>query len=76
MELLEGHSQEITAAALQLVELQHEEDMQEGTEEEKDEVPSSTSAEIKNICNRWNNVQAFIEKHHPDKTVLTSGPFQ
>ncbi|XP_060794322.1 tigger transposable element-derived protein 1-like [Neoarius graeffei] len=72
VELLEDHKQEPTTE--ELVDLQREQVkvmQEEHSGEEEEEVVDASSAEIKAICNKWSEVQAFIEKHHPDKTVAS-----
>ncbi|KAF2361995.1 DDE superfamily endonuclease domain [Trinorchestia longiramus] len=68
--LVEEHRQELTTE--ELIDLQHQQDtvMQEQLLGEKNkDMLNVSSALIEEICCKWNEVQAFIEKHHHNKTV-------
>ena len=71
-ELLDAHNQELTTE-----ELQHLQQQQTVAEEhamgEEDAGASSSisSSEIKEICAKWIEVESFVEKHHPDKSVAS-----
>ena len=70
-ELVEEHTQELTTD--ELIQLHKEqqreviEELSSGEEEvKKDTIPSS---EIKKALKNWEELQNFIEKHHPNKEV-------
>ncbi|XP_060679998.1 tigger transposable element-derived protein 1-like [Hemiscyllium ocellatum] len=70
MELVEDHRQELSME--DLVELQQEQVkvmQQEHSGEEEEEKEDVSSVQIKDICSKWSEVQAFVERHHPNKTV-------
>ncbi|XP_060681089.1 uncharacterized protein LOC132815825 [Hemiscyllium ocellatum] len=70
MELVEDHRQEISTE--DLVELQQEQVkviQQEHSGEEEEEREGVSSVQIKDICSKWSEVQAFVERHHPNKTM-------
>ncbi|GCC22655.1 hypothetical protein chiPu_0001043 [Chiloscyllium punctatum] len=69
-ELVEDHRQELSTE--DLVELQQEQVkvmQQEHSGEEEEEREDVSSVQIKDICSKWSEVQAFVERHHPNKTV-------
>ncbi|XP_033001754.1 tigger transposable element-derived protein 1-like [Lacerta agilis] len=65
-ELVEEHDHELTTQ--ELVELQAEA-MQEQASLEEEEATEErlSSKELRDICQQWENVQAFAQRHHPDK---------
>ncbi|XP_067135000.1 tigger transposable element-derived protein 1-like [Centruroides vittatus] len=69
-ELVEDHSTELTTEELEHLQNEQQrilaEDMSSGEEEGKEDIPSSV---IKEICAKWGDVQAFVEKSHPDTMV-------
>ncbi|XP_023235463.1 uncharacterized protein LOC111634854 [Centruroides sculpturatus] len=70
-ELLKDHQNELTTEELiamqeEQMKVLQEEHSSEESEKAREEI---TSAEIKEICRKWNDVQEFIEKHHPNKVV-------
>lgn len=69
VELLEDHSQELTPEELIELQLEQVKAMEEEHSAEEQDVPDASTAEIKDIGSKWSEVQAFIEKHHADKTV-------
>ncbi|GCC31773.1 hypothetical protein chiPu_0010234 [Chiloscyllium punctatum] len=69
-ELVENHRQEFSAE--DLVELQQEQVkvmQEEHSGEEEEEREDVSSVQIKDICSKWSEVQAFVERPHPNKTV-------
>ena len=64
-ELVQDHSTELTTE--ELVYIQNEQE-QSFKDEEKTE-QSIPSASIKEICSKWNNVQAFVKKYQCDIVV-------
>ncbi|XP_066978517.1 tigger transposable element-derived protein 1-like isoform X3 [Macrobrachium rosenbergii] len=71
-ELVEDHREELTTE--ELLELQSEQVKAIHKElllEEEEDREKITSAQIKDICSKWSEVQEFIEKHHPDKVVAS-----
>ncbi|GCC24859.1 hypothetical protein chiPu_0003262 [Chiloscyllium punctatum] len=69
-ELVEDHRQELSTE--DLVELQQEQVkvmQREHSGEEEEEREDVSSVQIKDICSKWSEVQAFVERHHPNKNV-------
>lgn len=71
IELLQDHNQELTAEELMELQLEQVKAVEEEYLVGEQEVPDASTVEIKDICNKWSEVQAFIEKYHPDKTVTS-----
>ncbi|GCC29115.1 hypothetical protein chiPu_0007552 [Chiloscyllium punctatum] len=69
-ELLEDHRQELSTE--DLVELQQGQVkvmQEEHSGEEEEEREDVSSVQIKDICSKWSEVQAIVERPHPNKTV-------
>ncbi|KAM9457775.1 tigger transposable element-derived protein 1-like isoform 1-T1 [Clarias gariepinus] len=69
-ELLEEHVQELTTDELMDLHCENqpieEISPEEGEKETEESLPSN---EIKEICQKWERLQDFVEKHHPNKAV-------
>ncbi|XP_023213531.1 tigger transposable element-derived protein 1-like [Centruroides sculpturatus] len=68
-ELLKDHQNELTTEELVAMQEEQMKVLQEEHSSEEEAREEITSAEIKKICKKWNDVQEFIEKHHPNKDV-------
>ncbi|CAI5768505.1 zinc finger protein 397-like isoform X1 [Podarcis lilfordi] len=67
-ELVEEHDHELTTQ--ELVELQAEAaQVQASLEEEEATEERLSSKELRDICQKWKDVQAFAQRHHPDKDL-------
>lgn len=74
VELAEYLRQELTTD--EVAELEHEQmkiilEEHSGEEEQVVKRVNVSSADKKEVCSKWSEVQAFIEKHHPNKTVTS-----
>ncbi|KAM4048885.1 tigger transposable element-derived protein 1-like [Anomaloglossus baeobatrachus] len=72
-ELVEEHDQELTTNELMDLHLEQQKEVMmvisSGEEEEEKSEESLTSNEIWEMCEMWETVQTFVEKHHPNKAV-------
>ncbi|XP_023240159.1 tigger transposable element-derived protein 1-like [Centruroides sculpturatus] len=68
-ELLKDHQNELTTEELVAMQEEQMKVLQEEHLSEEEAREEIISAEIKEICRKWNDVQEFIEKHHPNKVV-------
>ncbi|XP_069936056.1 tigger transposable element-derived protein 1-like [Cherax quadricarinatus] len=68
-ELVEDHREELTTEELQELHLEQYQTTAENlaSEEEEEEVDEVPSSKIKEICAKWNVVQMFVEKYHPEQ---------
>ncbi|XP_053247701.1 tigger transposable element-derived protein 1-like [Podarcis raffonei] len=71
-ELVEEHGAELTAEELQNILLEQQkaaaEEMSSEEEESRESVPT---AKIKEMFAKWAEMQAFVEKYHPDKAAVS-----
>ncbi|XP_077785648.1 uncharacterized protein LOC144327885 [Podarcis muralis] len=66
--LVEEHDHELTTQ--ELVELQAEAAQEQASLEEEEATEERLSSkELKDICQKWKDVQAFAQRHHPDKDL-------
>ncbi|KAF2358657.1 hypothetical protein FHG87_010586 [Trinorchestia longiramus] len=70
-ELVEGHSSELTTEELLYLQQQQQQDLAQEQESSEDEdvCEEASSAVINGMCAKWGELQAFVEKYHPDTTV-------
>ncbi|XP_077782983.1 uncharacterized protein LOC144327444 [Podarcis muralis] len=67
-ELVEEHDHELTTQ--ELVELQAEAAQEQASLEEEEATEERLSSkELRDICQKWKDVQAFAQRHHPDKDL-------
>uniref|UniRef100_A0A670I9I9 DDE-1 domain-containing protein n=1 Tax=Podarcis muralis TaxID=64176 RepID=A0A670I9I9_PODMU len=67
-ELVKEHDHELTTQ--ELVELQAEAAQEQASLEEEEATEERLSSkELRDICLKWKDVQAFAQRHHPDKHV-------
>ncbi|XP_069164988.1 uncharacterized protein [Procambarus clarkii] len=71
-ELVEEHNKELTTEELQALQKEQQEDPAEEVSpvEEDEAVANVPSAEVKKVCQMWEEMQTFIEKTHPEKAVV------
>lgn len=70
IENVENHTEELTTEEPVKLQNEHMNVIQEEHSSENDEDMEEASITlIKEICGKRSDVQAFIEKHHPNKTV-------
>ncbi|XP_034979547.1 tigger transposable element-derived protein 1 [Zootoca vivipara] len=72
-ELMEEHGTELTTEELQniLMEQQKVATQEISSEEEEESRESVSTAKIKEMFAKWAEMQAFVEKYHPDKASVS-----
>ena len=70
-ELVEGHSSELTTEELLNLQQQQQQDLvqEQESSEDEDVREEASSAVINDMCAKWGELQAFVEKYHPDTAV-------
>ncbi len=70
-ELVEGHSSELTTEELLYLQQQQQQDLvqEQESSEDEDVREEASSAVINDMCAKWGELQAFVEKYHPDTAV-------
>ena len=66
-ELLKGHSTE--SATEELLHLQQQQQQDLAEDQESSEEEDVSSAVVNDMCAKWSELQAFVEKYHPDTAV-------
>ncbi|XP_053719550.1 tigger transposable element-derived protein 1-like [Synchiropus splendidus] len=62
--LVEEHNQDLTTDELMLLYREQQQPTGSSSEDEEDILPSK---EIREVCNMWKKMQAFVKKNHPNK---------
>ena len=69
-ELVEGHSIELTTEELLHLQQQQPDLAEEQKSSEKEDAREDVSSAVVNdMCVKWGELQAFVEKYHPDTAV-------
>ncbi|XP_069192074.1 chemotaxis regulatory protein ChePep-like [Procambarus clarkii] len=69
--LVEEHNEELTTEELQALQQEQQDNTADDSTVEEDEaVANVPSAEIRKVCQMWEEIQIIIEKTHPEKAVV------
>lgn len=68
-ELVEGHSTELTTQELLTLQQEQQKSLAEKLSSEEGEREDVQISLIKEMCDKWSDVQLFVEKYHPDIVV-------
>ena len=69
-ELLDEHRDELTTEELQQLQEEQKRTLTEEMSSDEDEGRKiASTADIKEICAKWNDIQNFVELYHPDKAT-------
>ena len=69
-ELLDEHRDELTTEELQQLQEEQKRTLTKVMSSDEDEGRKiASTADIKEICAKWNNIQNFVELYHPDKAT-------